>query len=141
MPSNPDVKKENILMNFLLTLREVGGTSGIGETTAKEFARHTVEPRVYLVGRNEVQASRILEELQKINPKGTNTFIKSDVSLLKNVDSACEEIKAKEEKVNLLCLTTGYLSLEGRNGKKTNCNSYYLLLMMSMMAKRNYGRP
>lgn len=95
----------------------VGGTSGIGETTAKEFARSTVEPRVYLVGRNEAQASRIIEELQKINPSGKNTFIKSDVSLLKNVDSACEEIKAKEEKVNILCLTPGYLNLDSRNGE------------------------
>lgn len=108
----------------LLILLKVGGTSGIGETTAKEFVRNTTEPRVYLVGRNEAQASRILEELQKINPGGKNTFIKSDVSLLRNVDSVCEEIKAKEEKVNLLCLTPGYLSFESRNGEKKNpvCN-------------------
>ncbi|KAK2760200.1 hypothetical protein FQN54_002267 [Arachnomyces sp. PD_36] len=108
----------------------VGGTSGIGETTAKEFVRNTVEPRVYIVGRNEEQASRILEELKKINPSGTNTFIKSDVSLLRNVDIACEEIKAQEGQVNLLCLSPGYLSLESRTetpeglDKKLNLNYY-----------------
>lgn len=105
--------------NFAL---EVGGTSGIGETTAREFVRNTVEPHVYLVGRNEAQASRILEELKKINPGGKNTFIKSDVSLLKNVDAACEEINAKEEKVNLLFLSPGYLSLESRNGEEKQPN-------------------
>jgi short-subunit dehydrogenase len=78
--------------------------------------RNTVEPKVYLVGRNEAQASAIIEELKKINPGGTSKFIKSDLTLLKNVDAACEEIRSQEEKVNLLCLSQGYLSVENRNG-------------------------
>lgn len=43
-------------------------------------------------------------------------FIKTDVSLLRNVDTACREIQAKEDKVNLLFLTSSFLSFDGRNG-------------------------
>ncbi|OCK83781.1 NAD(P)-binding protein [Lepidopterella palustris CBS 459.81] len=92
----------------------VGGTSGIGESTAREFARNTDSPRVYLVGRNQAEATRITQELQKLNPEGKFHFIKSDLSLLRNVDVACKEIQAKEEKINLLFLSCGYLTMKGR---------------------------
>lgn len=94
----------------------VGGTSGIGSSTAREFVRHTLAPRVYLVGRNETQASRIISELRALNPEGQISFVKSDVSLLRNVDAVCDEIKAKEEKVNLLVLSQGVLTTKGRDG-------------------------
>ncbi|MCJ1387998.1 hypothetical protein MMC18_000842 [Xylographa bjoerkii] len=93
----------------------VGGTSGLGETTAREFVRNTIQPTVYLVGRNESQASNIIEKLQGINPEGKISFVKSDVSLLRNVDKACEEIQVKEEKINLLFLSAGFLTIKGRD--------------------------
>ncbi|KAJ9311065.1 hypothetical protein DTO271D3_8654 [Paecilomyces variotii] len=108
----------------------VGGTSGIGESTAREFVRHTLSPRVYLVGRNETHASRIIEELRSLNPDGKVSFIKSDVSLLRNVDEACEDIKKREDKVNLLFMSCGFLSTKGRDetseglDKKLNVHYY-----------------
>ena len=57
-----------------------------------------------------------MEEIKRTNPDGKITFIKSDTSLLKNVDKACEQIKKQEEKVNLLFMTQGYLTLDGRKG-------------------------
>ncbi|KAI9849119.1 MAG: hypothetical protein M1837_005349 [Sclerophora amabilis] len=90
----------------------VGGTSGIGESTAREFVRNTIQPRVYLVGRNEARASTIAEELQKINPDGNVSFIRSDASLLKSVDTACDEIRAKEERVNVLFMSQGVLNMK-----------------------------
>ncbi|PGH13901.1 hypothetical protein AJ80_06170 [Polytolypa hystricis UAMH7299] len=92
----------------------VGGTSGIGETTAREFVRHTSSPRVYLVGRSQPDASRIIEELKAINPEGKVSFIKTDASLLRNVDEACKEIRSKEERVNLLFVSAGIATLKGR---------------------------
>ena len=94
----------------------VGGTSGIGETSAREFVRNTTQPRVYLVGRSPEQASRIIQELVKLNPEGKVSFVKSDLSLLRNVDVACKEIQAKEDKVNLLFMTPGYVTGKGRDG-------------------------
>lgn len=67
--------------------------------------------------RNEEVAQRIISELKEIQPDGELTFIKKDLSLLKNVDEVCDEIKSKEDKMNLLFMTQGTLSLKGRNGK------------------------
>lgn len=50
-----------------------------------------------------------------LNPEGTVNFIKADTSLLKTVDVVCKEIQAKEDKINVLFLTSGYLTLAGRD--------------------------
>ncbi|EEA25220.1 hypothetical protein TMatcc_006554 [Talaromyces marneffei ATCC 18224] len=92
----------------------VGGTSGIGLSTAREFTRYAAAPHIYLIGRNEAQASEIISELQTINESATVSFVKSDVSLLKNVDEACQEISKREEKVNLLFLSAGIMTTKGR---------------------------
>ncbi|RAO66491.1 uncharacterized protein BHQ10_002503 [Talaromyces amestolkiae] len=94
--------------------KKVGGTSGIGLSTAREFTRYAVAPHIYLVGRNEAQASDIISELKTINESATVSFVKSDVSLLKNVDEACQEISKKESKVNLLFLSAGIFTTKGR---------------------------
>jgi len=94
----------------------VGGTSGIGESTAREFVRSTISPRVYLVGRNQEQASRIQTELKALNPSTQVKFVQSDITLLQNVDKACTAIQAEEKQVNLLFMTAGFLTLAGRTG-------------------------
>ena len=78
--------------------------------------RYADKPRIYLVGRSDASASRIMNELRTINPDGKIQFIKSDVSLLRDVDKACEELKVKEEKINLLFMTAGILTSKGRDG-------------------------
>ncbi|USP82712.1 hypothetical protein yc1106_09986 [Curvularia clavata] len=93
----------------------VGGTSGIGLFTARELVRNTASPHVYLVGRNATEANKIIQELQTINSASQVSFIQKDVSLLKNVDEACKEIKSKEKEVNILFMTCGYLTLKGRD--------------------------
>jgi NAD(P)-dependent dehydrogenase (short-subunit alcohol dehydrogenase family) len=93
----------------------VGGTSGIAESTVKSLCFFAVKPFIYLVGRNEESANRIISELRDIESDGTYTFIKKDVSLLENVDQVCMEINQKEKKVNLLFMTCGIASMKGRN--------------------------
>jgi NAD(P)-dependent dehydrogenase (short-subunit alcohol dehydrogenase family) len=115
---------------MLANMTPVGGTSGIGESTAREFARYTISPRIYLVGRNKEQASRIQAELHALNPSSQVKFVQSDITLLKNVDKACTEIQAQEKQVNLLFMTAGFLTLAGRTetteglDKKLNMNYY-----------------
>jgi len=87
----------------------VGGTSGIGETTLKQFAKHASRPRVYLIGRSQEAGNRIKAECKALNSEGEYIFIKKDTSLLRNVDQICEEIKSKEKCINLLFLTMGTL--------------------------------
>ncbi|SPQ24016.1 19460085-89d4-48b6-a52a-c20ba3e10e4d [Thermothielavioides terrestris] len=91
-----------------------GGTSGIGETTMRQFAKHAVQPRIYFVGRSEKAAARLTAELTTLNPAGKYRFIKADLSLLQNVDDVCREIKTEESRINLLFLTTGTL-ITGRD--------------------------
>ncbi|TVY89750.1 Oxidoreductase [Lachnellula willkommii] len=99
----------------------VGGTSGVGETTLKQFAKHALRPRVYLVGRSQEAASRIKAECKALNPEGEFIFIKKDTSLLRNVDLVCDEIKSKEKSINLLFLTVGTL----QTGIKTEEGLHY----------------
>ncbi|RAK84728.1 short-chain dehydrogenases/reductase [Aspergillus costaricaensis CBS 115574] len=89
----------------------VGGTSGIGEATAKQMALAVKQPTIHLVGRNPASGSRVLEELRASNPNGSFHFIQSDVSLLRSVDKACAEITDKEKQIDLLFMSTGHLSL------------------------------
>ncbi|KAE8151344.1 hypothetical protein BDV25DRAFT_152802 [Aspergillus avenaceus] len=104
----------------------VGGTSGIGEATAKELAKVVKKPTIHLVGRNEASGSRILEELKAANPEGTFHFIQSDVSLIKNVDQACSEIKQKEKAIDLLFLSTGHLATSKKDTSEGLENNHAL---------------
>ena len=94
----------------------VGATAGIGEHSLRQFAKHARSPKVYLVGRNEASATSILNDCKASNPQGTFSFTKADCSLLSNVDRICEEIAQKENHVDLLVMSQGYLSFSGRNG-------------------------
>ncbi|KAL3458078.1 hypothetical protein BJX64DRAFT_267402 [Aspergillus heterothallicus] len=93
----------------------VGGTSGIGESTARSFVKYAISPRVYLIGRNEEQASKIIDELQTLNAQSRVIFVKCDVSLLRRVDEACRTIQEKEGKVNLLVMSSGIFTTRGRD--------------------------
>lgn len=85
----------------------VGATSGIGETTLRQFAKHTSQPRVYFVGRSQEAGHRIAAECKALNSEGEYIFIKADVSLIRVVDDVCRDIKSKEKAINVLFLTTG----------------------------------
>jgi NADP-dependent 3-hydroxy acid dehydrogenase YdfG len=93
-----------------------GATSGIGLATLKQFAKNANGPRAYIIGRSQEKASRIIDHLKTINPMGTYVFIEGQVSLIKEVDRICEEIKKFENHVDILCMSPGYLSLDGRHG-------------------------
>lgn len=89
----------------------VGATSGIAFDTLMEYTRQSNRPKVYIVGRNNAKLSSAIGDLKKINPQGSYLSIRSDVSLLRNVDAACAEYKGKEEKLDLLVMAPGYLKM------------------------------
>lgn len=94
----------------------IGGTSGIGEYTLKQFAKHAREPRIYIVGRSQEAADRITAECRKTNAEGQYLFIPADTSLIRNVDDVCQQIRSKEKTVNILFLSTGTLVSNKGNG-------------------------
>jgi NADP-dependent 3-hydroxy acid dehydrogenase YdfG len=85
----------------------VGATSGIGAITLKTFTNYTLQPRIYIIGRSQESADRIISDCRTLNSSGEYIFIKSDVSLIKNVDRVCQQIKGREEAINLLFLSQG----------------------------------
>ena len=89
----------------------VGATSGIAFYTLTEYVRNSSRPKVYIVGRNEATLSKIIADLKKINSEGSFHSIECEISLLKNVDAACEELKSKEKSLDLLLMCPGYLKL------------------------------
>jgi NADP-dependent 3-hydroxy acid dehydrogenase YdfG len=90
-----------------LTAVFVGGTSGVGHFTLREFARHVPRPKVYFIGRSKEAGERIEKECKEINANGEYTFIQADTSLIKTVDEVCDRIKKEVKQINLLHLTTG----------------------------------
>ncbi|KAL9129566.1 MAG: hypothetical protein Q9175_007263 [Cornicularia normoerica] len=87
----------------------VGATSGVGEVSLKQFAKHARQPRVYFVGRSQEAGDRIAAECEALNSEGKYIFVKADTSLIRTVDDVCSDIKSKETAVNLLYLSTGAL--------------------------------
>ena len=85
----------------------VGATSGIGETTLKQLAKHTRQSHIYFIGRSQEAGDRIKAECKALNKEGEYAFIKADVSLIRVVDDICRDIKSKEQSINLLFLSQG----------------------------------
>ncbi|KAJ3750722.1 hypothetical protein DFH05DRAFT_1532100 [Lentinula detonsa] len=79
----------------------VGGTSGIGESTLKAFVSYAVQPKIYILGRNNASAERIIGECKFLGPEGhvgeaEVVFLQADLSSMKTVEGTCEDIKKRE---------------------------------------------
>lgn len=98
----------------------IGATSGIGEASLKQFvvAAKGKSAHVYIVGRSASKSAPLLEELRSTDDSAKIEFIEKDASLLRDVDAAIEVVKQNEKKVDLLFLSIGFISFEGRKGKK-----------------------
>ena len=75
----------------------VGATTGIGENTlralANAYAARGNGLSVYIVGRNETSAAKIIADCAQLCPAGHFEFIKSgDLALLGDVDAVCKEV-------------------------------------------------
>ena len=78
---------------------------------------HTAKPKIYIVGRREGAVNEIVDELKRINGEGEYIFVKGeDLSLMRIVDQVCEVVKKNEKRLDLLWLSAGFLTLEGRKG-------------------------
>jgi NADP-dependent 3-hydroxy acid dehydrogenase YdfG len=101
----------------------VGGTSGVGEYTLKALAKYAgkIKLRVYIVGRSQDAASRIIDECKQLNSSGEYEFIAADVSLLNSVDEVCRQVKSKEIAINILFETQGSMAFTASPFDPTPC--------------------
>jgi NAD(P)-dependent dehydrogenase (short-subunit alcohol dehydrogenase family) len=92
----------------------VGGTSGIGEGLAKRLAEGNYS--VSVVGRSAERGNAIVEEMRRLNPTGQHDFLSCNAFLLKDVERAANEFKAKhkDEAVDVLVLSQGMATMQGR---------------------------
>jgi NAD(P)-dependent dehydrogenase (short-subunit alcohol dehydrogenase family) len=95
----------------------VGGTAGIGRGMVETFGRRTKgDANIIIIGRNRAAAEEILAELPKSkNPNVKHEFIQCDVSRMKNVHQATQQLLSRHPKINFLVLTAGLISTKGRN--------------------------
>lgn len=91
----------------------VGATHGIGAGTLETMAELLVEPTLYVVGRSEARFAPQRARLQQVNPGAKVVFVLADISSISGVDEACAMIKAAESRVDYLCMSPGYLPLNG----------------------------
>lgn len=116
----------------------VGGTSGIGEYTARQLASTVGKQsgkglRLYIVGRNKAAADKIISDCANDCPQGAFRFIQAtDLSLLKDVDRVCKELtKAEEEgaqkpnsgpaRIDFLVMTQGFISFSPHRKSISPC--------------------
>ncbi|KAL7928075.1 hypothetical protein V8C35DRAFT_318994 [Trichoderma chlorosporum] len=93
----------------------VGGTSGIGKSILKAFVSVAAAPRVYIIGRSRDAAGSVVKECRAVNEMSDVKFLQADVSEIANVDRVCSDIIQREKTLNLLVLTSGVLTIDGRN--------------------------
>ncbi|VVT44215.1 uncharacterized protein SAPINGB_P000342 [Magnusiomyces paraingens] len=110
----------------------VGATSGLGEHTAYALARYSYEPTIYIVGRNAESGARVLAHLKELNPRTHAEFLQHDVTLISEADKLATEISAREKKINLLFLSPGFLTINGRTESKEGIDT--------KLAVNYYGR-
>lgn len=135
MVSLSEVKSGNAsLKNRHETLTAVfaGATRGIGLGTLIAFAKHIPKPKAIIIGRSRSHFNPELENLKSINPNGEYTFIEADVSLIKNIDAVCGQIKQQVSSVDLLFVSQGYLNFGDR---KNNAEG-----LDNAISLRYYGR-
>ena len=95
----------------------VGATSGVGEQTVYEFAKLTVNPDIYFVGRNAESGARVTARLKEINPAAKVNFLQHDLIYIEQAERVVNIIRNNEDKLNVISVSQG--SLESHPRKET----------------------
>ncbi|XP_006456299.1 hypothetical protein AGABI2DRAFT_180977 [Agaricus bisporus var. bisporus H97] len=95
----------------------VGGTAGIGRAMVENFGNRTLgDANIVIIGRNRAAAEEIIAQLPKSkDPNVKHEFVQCDVSRMKNVRDATQQVLSRHPKINFLVLTAGLMSTKGRN--------------------------
>lgn len=90
-----------------------GATSGIGASTLEKMVQKLQKSTFYVLGRSASRFANQRAKLEVLNPSCKLVFIRAEVSLLSDVDAACEQITAVEQKVDYLYMSPGLIPLNG----------------------------
>lgn len=90
-----------------------GATAGIGRATLERLATMLHSSTFYILGRNKERHSPWLDQLRAICPSSRFVYIEAQVSLIADIDKACNQILSAERKVNVLCMSPGGMPFAG----------------------------
>ena len=90
-----------------------GATSGIGASTLERMVQKLQQSTFYILGRSAPRFADQLARLKSLNSSCRLVFIQAEVSLLVDIDAACKQITAAEQKVDYLCMSPGLIPLNG----------------------------
>lgn len=118
MPSIAEVRAANAAFKppYIPVALFVGGTSGIGQAMAEEFAKFTDgNAHIIIVGRNRAAAETIISTFPKPNsPEAVHEFIECDTSLIKNVEKTTQSLLSRLQRLNFLVISAGSIDFQGR---------------------------
>ncbi|MCJ1248159.1 hypothetical protein MMC30_005376 [Trapelia coarctata] len=110
-----------------------GATSGIGASTLERMALMLQTPTFYVLGRSAARFANQRAKLESLNPSCKVVFIEAEVSLLSEVDAACEQITAAEQKVDCLYMSPGLIPLNGPQYTKEGLETCFAVSYYSRM--------
>ena len=98
-----------------LTAVFVGATNGIGLGALRAFTKYTsgASPTIYIVGRSQKNLDTLIESLSAINASAKFIpIIANDLTLIKDAQTAANQILASASVVDFLIMTPGYVSFK-----------------------------
>ncbi|KAK2668169.1 Short-chain dehydrogenase/reductase SDR [Fusarium oxysporum f. sp. vasinfectum] len=92
----------------------IGATDGIGKRALVTLVSHGFPLKAYVIGRNKARDQTLLGELYAINNKVELVYLEGQISLMSEVVRLTSYILEKEQKIDLLFHSAGFLPLLGR---------------------------
>lgn len=90
-----------------------GATAGIGRATLERLATILHSSTFYILGRNKQHHAAWLDQLRATASGSKFVYIEAQVSLISDVDKACDQIFSAERKVDILCMSPGGMPFAG----------------------------
>lgn len=90
-----------------------GATAGIGRATLERLVSMLHSSTFYILGRNKERHAPWLNQLRATSPSNKFVYVEAQVSLISNIDTACNQIISAERKVDILCMSPGGMPFAG----------------------------
>ncbi|KAI3331806.1 hypothetical protein HD806DRAFT_478368 [Xylariaceae sp. AK1471] len=110
-----------------------GATSGIGARTLERMTTMFRAPTFYVLGRSSIHFATQRKTIESLNPDCNIIYIETDVSLISGIDSACQQIKAAEKRVDYLYMSMGGLPLAGAQYTSEGLETCFAISYFSRM--------
>lgn len=90
-----------------------GATAGIGRATLERLATMVHSSTFYILGRNKQRHAAWIDQLKASSLNSKFVYVEAQVSLISDIDKACDQILSAERKVDILCMSPGGMPFAG----------------------------